>query len=1851
MDKLLGEILSDRWWLRDIVGRGATGTVVFRAEDVLSGERARVKLVGADLVRDQDVFESARAQASAAGKSGLPVTPRFFDAGRVRKDAWYLAHEFLEGETLARLLDRQAIIPYKEVFSIIHPVCVALDVLHGAGLIHGDIKPENILVCREDGPAASVKLLDFGMARIWESQEGRGGGPSGASLAPIDFLSPQQIRKGQAVDARADVYALGVIMYKAIVGKAPFEAETADAVKTRILAGRAREPHRVRGDLPEDVGLLIMRAMDKDPARRISSAGKLAIMIEDVGNMPQLAGDAAPETSGPPVELKEVVEGAPDEPPPLPAGGLDGAGQDEWQVIIDELRETLYSSGDQAERMKAGKDLATMYENVFGDLEKAREVLVILMMIDPRDRQILDAMDRICTKSSDWLSLVEILDRKIDGEKRITAKADLLARQGEIYHEHLNDPERAAKAFRHVTDELRIPNPRALRGLARIYGQMDRWQEVVETLYKLIPVSDSESRAEVYEDIATVCVEKLRSPARAREALDRLLKIQPDNERALYLMQAVESTGQEADEDEPTGQIDLNRINPAASIQTYQARLGAENDLKKRSRLLRQMARIYEEGLGDPVSAYQQVKRAYFENAADPKVFAELERLAGKNNRWGELIGAVTEEIARIGDRTAAVPLYLHAGKWTIEHLGQLQRALPMYTKVLQIDPDNAEAHGVVADMYRVSGQWKSYVHYLKVQADKTRRKETRTALLAKLGTSYKDDFRSMDLAMETLRKVLELDPFNEEALDGLEDIYAGKEMYRELTDVIDRKIERLGPEADKEKLKELHLYEAKIYESILDDLAAAVRSYQKAVEADPDDMEVLRGLEGLYARMKHTHDLIDVLDMQMRAAREDGEKIELLTRSAALLEKDVVKPELAAEKYEQILAIDPGNVEALENLQRLYSGMKEWGLLVSAIDTHVLSSEDREKKISLLFSACQILMKELKDRPKAVEYCRKILGLDGSNREAIGTLASLFEEMENYEEAYEALEQIEETTQDPREKADLFARMGKLLSGRLGRREEAAAKLEEGLAVMPEHLECLGALRTIYVETNQWEPAFGVLEAEARATASPHQKSELLYAQGRILADYLGRADDAIPYFRKAVEVYPDNDEAAMPLADHEIGKENWQEALGLLEMIVRKGAGKPAAEIVPWYLKLGYVALVLEEHEKTLAAYKGAYDIDQTSLEAVKGLAHTFYRMERWGEAFKYFQMMVFKFPEQLPEREKADVYFYLGSCKLSMKDTRKGVQLLETLLESESHHRMTLETLIAFYERLKDWKKVIHYKQLLSEVAMADERFNLLLEIGELWQEKLGVTSKAIAVLIDALRYRPNDRGLHHRLATLYSLTKQWTSAVEILERTAALEEDPGRKSRYYHSIAVIFQSEVKDIYAAVDYLNRALDADPDNLKEFEAIERLLTPIRDWGALEASYLKMIERVSGKGKTALEISLLHNLGEIYRTRMKNFQAAAAAFKRAVDLDPADLDGREILAELLRLIPDRLEEAAAQHHYLVEQDPERVESLRALQSIYYEAGQFDRAWCVCGVLCHMRQANEEEKDFYHHYRTEGPVQFQRTVDAATWAGALVHPEENLLVGKIFEVITPIVFKAKAQLAQVSKAYDLRKKDRRNPDSDKDFITAAFAFASRVLALPLPEIYASQRYQTGLQYAFTDPEATLIGKDLLSGRYTRSEILFLVAKHLTYYRPEHYIRVVEPAMASLGVLFHAAVKLVLPDFPVDPAAAPQTAAALEILRMQLLPDQAQRLSEAVKAFADSKACVDLPRWVQGVELTANRAGFLLCNDLDAAVTMQSSQATGISDAPLKKKVTDLKLFAISESYFHLRRQLGLSIKM
>jgi serine/threonine protein kinase len=316
-DLLVGAILAGKYRIDGMLGRGGMGAV-YRATHVMLNKTVAVKTITPDLVTSTEVAQRFQREARAASNLEHPNIVAVYDLGQSADGALYIAMEYVPGQNLKDVIRASGPMAPVRIVRLLRQAASGLARAHTAHIVHRDLKPQNLMVSRAADGHEVVKLVDFGIAKSLE--EGATQLTSaGYSLGTPHYMAPEQAA-GQEVDARADLYSLGVILYEMLVGDVPFTATSASAVLVKHLNEPPEPPSHRRPDLqiPPALEAVTLKCLEKDPARRFQTAEGFTAALESA--VPGWESTPSPTPTlgeGLPPGSTSMATAAP-VPPPLP---------------------------------------------------------------------------------------------------------------------------------------------------------------------------------------------------------------------------------------------------------------------------------------------------------------------------------------------------------------------------------------------------------------------------------------------------------------------------------------------------------------------------------------------------------------------------------------------------------------------------------------------------------------------------------------------------------------------------------------------------------------------------------------------------------------------------------------------------------------------------------------------------------------------------------------------------------------------------------------------------------------------------------------------------------------------------------------------------------------------------------------------------------------------------------------------------------------------------------------------------------------------------------------------------------------------------------------------------------------------------------------------------------------------------------------------------------------------------------------------------------------------------------------------------------------------------------------------
>ncbi|MCP5068181.1 MAG: hypothetical protein GY946_16590, partial [bacterium] len=683
-------------------------------------------------------------------------------------------------------------------------------------------------------------------------------------------------------------------------------------------------------------------------------------------------------------------------------------------------------------------------------------------------------------------------------------------------------------------------------------------------------------------------------------------------------------------------------------------------------------------------------------------------------------------------------------------------------------------------------------------------------------------------------------------------------------------------------------------------------------------------------------------------------------------------------------------------------------------------------------------------------------------------------------------------------------------------------------------------------------------------------------------------------------------------------------------------------------------------------------AKSLDATNLDVLRLLADLHMDADNWKDALTNYQSVVLGAGDSLGTADQANLYVKMARARVGMGEASKAIPMIERALElvpgNETAARLGVELAEgrSSAERVKALRCLYAMLREQTETdeegdgARCDQAIGLLGQIAEVQATEMSLPEEAIRTLEEMLDLQPGEPGILHRMLELFTESKRWSDATNVLERLAEDQTDSLVQSKYLYAGAVILRDQVQDDSAAVGWFRRVLEIDPGHEKAYVACYELMQRGEEWHELTRLIRMRLKNLPDSVPVSDRIELLNELGIIYEEQLGDPVTALAAFEQTVALAPRDQRDsedvverrRQVMALALELGGDHVDRALVQAHELISIRPMEFDLYHRMVGLYAERGDHDRTIRICRTLKFLKQATDHEAELAE--RGEGKfVQARGTITHELWRSALYHEMENPILSDLFSVIWPMVT---AREGRTHAHYGLKRDDREPVSMQGATALSRFlAYSCQVLDAPVPDLFVRQDEQGGLSVgALAEMDgrsvrtvfpSVLAGRDALA-QQTEPALAFRVGRAVARARPEHILAAALPSAGNLRNAVFGAVALTHPEAPIPKESHDPARDYAQEIQKYLPPARQDQLKAITSRIVDSGA-VDIGAWLEGVAYTVTRAGFLMSDSLETAVRIMSTEGDKGVPIPAKERIKDLIGYSVSPQLFDLRRTLNM----
>jgi serine/threonine-protein kinase len=278
MDKNIGRKLDGRYEITELIGIGGMADV-YKAVDIIDDRIVAVKILKTEFSDNEDFIRRFRNESKAIAVLSHPNIVKIYDVGFTDR-IQFIVMEYIDGITLKEFIDQQGVLKWKDSIHFIIQILRALQHAHDRGIVHRDIKPQNIMLF----PDGTIKVMDLELP-VLAREEGKT--ISDKAIGSVHYISPEQAR-GDITDEKSDIYSVGVMLYEMLTGVKPFDADNPVSIALMHMQNTAKLPRELNDSIPEGLEEIVIRAMQKDSSKRYQSASEMIKDIEEFKKNPSI---------------------------------------------------------------------------------------------------------------------------------------------------------------------------------------------------------------------------------------------------------------------------------------------------------------------------------------------------------------------------------------------------------------------------------------------------------------------------------------------------------------------------------------------------------------------------------------------------------------------------------------------------------------------------------------------------------------------------------------------------------------------------------------------------------------------------------------------------------------------------------------------------------------------------------------------------------------------------------------------------------------------------------------------------------------------------------------------------------------------------------------------------------------------------------------------------------------------------------------------------------------------------------------------------------------------------------------------------------------------------------------------------------------------------------------------------------------------------------------------------------------------------------------------------------------------------------------------------------------------------
>jgi tetratricopeptide (TPR) repeat protein len=1273
-----------------------------------------------------------------------------------------------------------------------------------------------------------------------------------------DEILEFKFRLGQVYQTRLNDIDRAINAYREVINAAPEHQDTVRALEALFEAGVKR------GEIGQILEPLYQSNSEWEKLIRVREAELAATDDKDerIALLHRIAEDAEERLLDPVlafnVHVRAIKEAPLDERTSAEierlASMLDGG----WEPLANAYADVLGIEGvEPATQAVVGKRLARVFEEELADVAKAEETYRYVLTVAPQEPEALGHLDRIYTSLEQWSELAGVLEQRVVVAEPGLEKVELCTRLGQVYEERLGQVGDAVRAYRLIFDELEPTNENAIEALSRIYQQTESWTELAKVYERELENAHGDvQEAEIRARMAHLTAERLGNKEAAIEGWKRVLDLRGEDPEALRALAGLyEDQGRWAElTDVLERHFDI-----------------AESDEDRVAVLVRR-ARLFAEQLNrddEALETWQRVLDIDFSNVTALRAVANVWRTRRDSQELVGALHATIDRAAALLEPTELKEVYRELGQTYGRVLEQPFEAAEAWRHLLDVDRTDFEAMGELERIYRADERWPEVVGVKMQRAEAIDEPTEKIRELLEVGEIWKTQVNDYDQATPAFEKILAVDPAHQEAFEALERLHSAAGRWEPLIELYLGRLEsRETPSEKSDLLRRI----AHVFEDKLDDKNQAFDALVTAFSDDFGDDETARFLEHMAQVTNRWTELINAANGWLQEQTEPKKRIQLCLRLSKWYGEDLGHPEYAQPYYQQIMALDPNNVQVLRQMAAIHRQGAQWQrvgeTLQRALDVAV-ANDDRKM---ILVDLGELLDKNMGQQDQGVAYYKRALEIDSLYLPALVALERIYDERQSHAELVQILASKVQALSESEQIAATKLRIASLYEQQLGEFERSGKVYAEVLELDGTSLVALRGLERVSEKLGDWPQLVKILERELDVVETERERVEVLLKLAQNLEEHFLKFDQAAQRLEQALEISPAEERAYVALARCYRRLKQWHDLINTYERHIAEAASSSTKVEVYGQIAQAYSDEV-GDVDRAIDAYRNIVDLDENNIQALDALAKLY---EKQGDAAQAIESMTRVADLTTDGVQRVEMYYRIGKAlDEKLADRVQARERFEMALDLDPTHLPTLAALRTIAIDESDWDRAARYlEQEQANTPSPRARAKLLVELGKLRDEMLGEHDSAVEAWELAIQADADCEEAALPLVQDYVRVQKWAQAEPLAEML--VKKSKGRERQEQHTL----QKLLGKVHSALGNFEKALKAyqtanqlDVTDQETIRGIADVAYELKDWPSALTNYQKVLTALS-EDDTEQRTDVYFRLGNIKREQNQARQA-----------------------------------------------------------------------------------------------------------------------------------------------------------------------------------------------------------------------------------------------------------------------------------------------------------------------------------------------------------------------------------------